>query len=385
MHRSSASHALLSVLALLAWAGCIVACRAAFSPDGKKVIFPYLTRNGNDVEFGVALHDRETGATTKIYSSGKDERIMVPLWTSDGKRIVIVSHVKAGKDRLQVLMLSPGEEAPTKTIDLPESADLVSLFNPPPLLDDRYLFLGGDAVHRLDLETADIAIRKGTKNLCLAERNGKIYYLQAKVGKVVGYEIGTVQDPRGDLTLATLCLIPKADAEEFLPFLAVSRDGGKVALVVRSRQGQTLLVISGKEAPRRIPIERPEETGLLGNLEWSPDEKVLYGASAKQVNGDSFEMGLCEIPLEGGAPRRTRLLTSGAKNKKDSDATLEFFQISLSPDGKTAAALATYLDKIDPSDRALYLIDLASPERKVTKVPVPAPGLKAKKSGDKNP
>jgi hypothetical protein len=51
----------------------------------------------------------------------------------------------------------------------------------------------------------------------------------------------------------------------------------------------------------------------------------------------------------------------------------------------TAAALATYLleNKMDPSDQALYLIDLASPERKVTKVPVPAPGLKAKKLDDK--
>ena len=49
-----------------------------------------------------------------------------------------------------------------------------------------------------------------------------------------------------------------------------------------------------------------------------------------------------------------------------------FFQFDLSPDGKMLAVPATAWAGVSEPDRGLYLVDLASPDRKVTKVPIPA-------------
>jgi hypothetical protein len=58
------------------------------------------------------------------------------------------------------------------------------------------------------------------------------------------------------------------------------------------------------------------------------------------------------------------------------DQVLLGFSVTISPDGKAAAVIGTYghASKIPVPDLGLYLVDLASPERKVTKVPSLASG-----------
>jgi hypothetical protein len=55
-----------------------------------------------------------------------------------------------------------------------------------------------------------------------------------------------------------------------------------------------------------------------------------------------------------------------------------YFQMGLSHDGKTAAVVTTYLmmekeNQNQPENCALALVDLSSPGRKVTRVPIPLP------------
>jgi hypothetical protein len=82
-----------------------------------------------------------------------------------------------------------------------------------------------------------------------------------------------------------------------------------------------------------------------------------------------------EIPL-GAAPVRETTLITAAPSENDSDETC--FQGSVSHDGKTFAVDSTYLACIEPRfkarDCALFFVDLRSPNRKVTKVPIPMPG-----------
>jgi hypothetical protein len=97
-----------------------------------------------------------------------------------------------------------------------------------------------------------------------------------------------------------------------------------------------------------------------------------FRSQAEAATNVSF--GLLEIPLNGGSARRTMLL-SGV-GKRDDDSVL-YFQIGLSNDGKTAAVASTYLagddEEFKADDCALFLIDLADPQRKVTKVRIPLP------------
>ena len=55
------------------------------------------------------------------------------------------------------------------------------------------------------------------------------------------------------------------------------------------------------------------------------------------------------------------------------------FEIALSPDGKTLAAATGCIfakDLENPADAGLFLVDLTSPDRKVTRIAPPALGQK---------
>ncbi|MBI4605756.1 MAG: hypothetical protein HY721_27635 [Planctomycetes bacterium] len=396
MKRSTLRELSFPGAALLAWAACAIACRASFSPDGKKVLFPYMVPLGGDgkedkAELGVALHDRATGKTTsvRVFEAGQ-ESFASPQWTSDGKRIVLVWLEKRGQDHLEVAVLPASGGAAPRGYVLPRSAEGLSLLNPPPLLEDRHLYLGGDAIHRLDLETGDVKTLKVEDDAYLAARGGKVYAFQELKGTEKGYELATLEEPRGEMRLERAVLLPKDEVGEVAPFLGLSADGARVALAATKGERQEVLVIEGKEVKRRVAAD-PKEFGLLGNVEWAPDGKTLYAASAQPLSPavpggqpSAFDLGLCEVPLGGGAPRVTKLVTfRKPQGKKGDDAPLALTQVSLSPDGKTAAFLGTYLDpgSAVEDDRCLYLVDLADPGRKVTRVRPPAAssGKSAKK------
>jgi predicted acyl esterase len=89
-----------------------------------------------------------------------------------------------------------------------------------------------------------------------------------------------------------------------------------------------------------------------------------------------YQLGVLEIPADGGAGRQIPLFR--VTGKEDSDVST--LQVDVSHDGKTLAAASTYLQRssgskaqqrLKPEDVALYFIDLSRPDRKITKVPIP--------------
>ena len=118
----------------------------------------------------------------------------------------------------------------------------------------------------------------------------------------------------------------------------------------------------------------------LGNLVWAADGKTVYAASLRHLaDQDQFELGVTEVSLEQQPLRHIGIL----KITKKEEMALLCFQIVLSPDGKTLAATSAYLNHeehgLANSDRALFLVDMASPRRTVTRVRIPAPPVQPNK------
>ncbi len=84
-------------------------------------------------------------------------------------------------------------------------------------------------------------------------------------------------------------------------------------------------------------------------------------------------LGVLEIPLNETGVRETPIVQLQGAKSEALDGLFLDFAIALSPDGTTLAGTLTYLCKDEPDACGLYLLDLVSPDRKVTKVPLPAP------------
>src|SRR5687767_8665834 len=127
---------LVALLALSLWAAAVIACRAAFSPDGSRVLFPFFDVAGK--QSGVGLHDLRNGKTEVLLSMShaedNDGSPLQPQWTPDGKRAVITWVEKKGRDHLRVMVLPLAAGAPSRHYVLPECKDaIMSFLNPPPL------------------------------------------------------------------------------------------------------------------------------------------------------------------------------------------------------------------------------------------------------------
>src|SRR5512139_264406 len=81
---SSKGSTVLALVAIALLAAYIVACRASFSPDGKKILFMHA--RGADTERGVAVFDIQTGETRAIpvdpeaYAPGN---LITGRWSAD--------------------------------------------------------------------------------------------------------------------------------------------------------------------------------------------------------------------------------------------------------------------------------------------------------------
>ncbi len=110
-------------------------------------------------------------------------------------------------------------------------------------------------------------------------------------------------------------------------------------------------------------------------MQLSPRGDLLYAAFMRRgTKQTDFSFGFLEIPLNGSPCRQTTLIPHSTKSFEHGEAKL--FQITLSHDGKALAVDSTYAAQdqcLYPEDCALFLVDLAHPQRKVTKVPIPQP------------
>lgn len=378
MNRERLLYIVLSIIGIGALTAYLVACRPSWSPDGSKVLFPYL--NAKAKQAGIALYDKNTRKTQSVFSKPADVgTAAAPFswpwaqWDREGKRVIVLWVVaKQSNSELHVHVMRTGVKKPDRTFVLPD----VEIFPGIPLPEaDGGLFVGGDLLTRMDLETGKVQRRKpkGAKGVVLIGHRKQIYYCCEVPPDPKRYEIGTL-DPK-ELSLRPALKLQQEDVGEITPLIGVAKDGSAIAIAGEKEGKYRILIVAGDKLQRTIPLELPSETHTLGNLEWSPDGKTIYAAFAGKVKDqDRCQLGIAEIVVETGALRVTPLLRIRMKNM-DRDVLPIFHQIALSPDGKTIAASPTYFweQLEDEKDSALYLVDLTTPDRKVTKIPPPAP------------
>jgi hypothetical protein len=395
MNTNNTRNAWFGLIGLAALVIYVIAC-TSFSPDGSKVLFP--TFEAKTGHLAIGLYDRQSGKTENVFvagaagQTGEDKEawaLLRPLWSPDGKRALVL--VDADREdengKLSLVVVPLGAKEPVRLIWLPETKGKVAnLITPPPILG-RYMFLGGDPLARLDLESGEVKT-----NYCggayLTAHGGQVYYLAD--GHEDDYVVGKVDAEK--LTLSPIVELKKKDVGALADDLEkqgtislplVSKDGSRVVLVCRDSETNSIVVYRGKELEKRVSWGPKAERVFLGNLEWGPDEQRVYTVYARELKADEplMELGLADIPLNGGPPQRVPLCQVA-----DKQAPLAYFQFALSPDGKTAAVASTYLaqeESFKPADCALFLVDLGSPEHKVNKIPIAVPEALKKKAAEK--
>jgi hypothetical protein len=393
VHERNALKAVLGSLGLVALLLYILACRASWSPDGSRVLFPYY--NPETQEDGVALYDVRTGVVRSIFarphSSSSD---VVVQWESDGSRAIVSSgRSKYSAEINEILLLPLDATRPARQFRLPDGVSMLAA--PYPEVAGK-LYLGGDTLFVADLDTGELRSRKleGAGDIVLFGAGDRVLYFQTKEATgSKGKEKESKLVEIGELDRKSLALRPLFDFR-----LGDLQVGGIEGLVFpashgdrfawtgwsdASEKGNVLVLFTMASLEKVIVPDFAAAQYMLGNLQWSLDGETIYAAVATPVGEeDSIQISVGAIPVAGGPARLFPIVVlEGDRSENDEgDYFMPFYQIALSPDGTTIAVELANLDfdGNNADKRGLYLLDIQSPKPTVRKIPIPpsAAGLK---------
>ncbi|MCK5940785.1 MAG: PD40 domain-containing protein [Planctomycetes bacterium] len=366
----------LAVLTLLAALGWTFACRPAWSPDGKQVVFPCPCED----RIGLARYriGDEQAELLLLEAEGRKAHYSA-CWSDDGRELIVLRGVSAKTALLQVTRRTlDGAASQTFEVETPDDAAHHTIL--PPVVVGNTLLLGGKALIRVDLDTGATETvdelrldGPGTASDITLSRVGDAVHYLARTGKDdgAGWELGQL-DPK-TLARRRLFSSPPACAWQVLPMPAFSPDRSRVALA--AMQGEpadrrsAILVFDAGELLHTIELQG--DNPRVGPVVWAPDGTSLLATLTEDDDGRT-RCSLVETDFAGNAERRTVLLTATAD--RTSGQMLPFsMQPALSPDGSTCALSTAYLPQADPERSGLLLVDLRDRQRKVTRLPFPKP------------
>jgi len=352
----------------------IMACRPAFSPDGSKVLFPYVDADAGTRAIG--LFDRGDGTSRCLLSAvgrrtGYSASLMTAGWTADGKSALVFLAEEQGGEHVRVLLVPLDRNAPLRTYFVPDvKKATASLVIPPPVIG-RHVFLGGKSLVRLDLTTGDIERAAFDAEISPIRQGNRIFYVGERRRPGADFDVGTL-DPE-TLAPTPLLELKKEETGEIMPFIAVSEDGTRIAMAGRDGQNGRILIFEGKKLERFLSPETKTGASTIGNIEMAADGRTVYASFFREVASESsLQFGVLEASVAGDAAREIPLFQVRVdKGKMDQGSPV--FQVALSPDGTTLAATSGLFPMETSEGRALYLVDLKDAGRKVTRIPIPEP------------
>ena len=374
---------MLGIVGLLAWMLYVLACRPSWSPDGSKILFTYYNPEAD--EAGVALYDRNTGETRSIFVEARrngDELIPVQ-WESDGARAIV------WVEERQLLLLPVDSGKPARRFGLPE--DIEWQGTPYPEVGGN-LYLGDETLTRLNLETGEVQSRELEvgHDVVLFQGNNSVFYAkqvdtpenESEEGEGSGdggIEIGELD--LDALTFQPLFELKERDlaahgVKEVHALMELEPSGSRIAMIGQGEDRDFIILCTRAGLQKVVAPEFPVDEYRLGNLQWSPDGKTIYAVVLTPTGKkDETQYSLGEIPVDGGSSRLLPVTLIQDAFPDEVNGPILALQIALSPDGATIATTTGPLDSsaIDREDRALYLVDVQDPGRKVTKVPLPPP------------
>ena len=375
----------LALIGLAALFVCILAC-TSFSPDDKKILYP--TFDPKTRSMGVAVYDRSLRESRILFTSkemlkqGREPQpvMMRSQWLAGGKNVVITwcppGTSKEDENVATFAMLPLEGKEPVRLLHLGGLKDpSFFAYYPLPMVGTRaFVNTESNIITTLDLLTGDTRVRTNSHLLML---------FASPVPGRFGF-VEQVSDERLECGM----LDPETMTKEWRVGLgekkldncscpAAFSPVGKKAVFSPEEGGEPVLQLYEEgQSPKPVSVPVAETEQLeLGQVAFSPDGRSLVVAFASEAEGKTgHSLGIIELPLDGRPPRRT-VLISGAEIEKEK--SLGFFQFGLSHDGKALAVSSVYLAVANKTfraeDCALFIVDLASAERTVAKIPIPLP------------
>lgn len=374
----------LALTGLAALTVYILAC-TSFSPDDRKVLYPAFDPASGGV--GLAVYDRDTKRSDMVLVSSaydldhtntsNEPALVRGQWLADGKNIVVTyaASAKESDEALSVALVPWGVGGITRLLRVAALEKGATAFLNPLCISGKRLFLqvSSHEVARLDLVSGRVVrhdFGDADKEFTIypAPSGDRLFCIEQEKDKKDSTL--TLFNP-DDFSRAPLMAIPEVTGETSA-FAFDSR--GTLAAFMTAYDGTNRLVVIRKDQP---VITRTFDTKgtkwHFGNGCLSPKGEVLWATYQKQdsAKATNASYGLIEVPFSQAPVRETTLIET-ARPTDHGDPLL--FEAAVSHDGKTAAVASTYLAAdLKPADCALFLVDLSSPERKVTKVPIPTP------------
>ena len=356
----------------------VLACATSFSPDDRQVLYPSFDPQSGGT--AVACYDRQTGrseivfaANTADSATNRQPVLLRAEWLPDGKHVLTADAVN--DDGLELLVLPRGVNEPVRRFSLPKADEAAGSLEFPFAVAGSQLFLNGNGHNpaRLDLVTGELTPGEKATNemFVLPAPDGKSLVALRDLKDDRGTEFGTF-DPQ-TMEFKSLGRTGTNTADGTLP-LFNPVDGRVMTICKTGEQLQLQVTKNGKTEFARALEHRGGKLEIGPFLAIARDGQTLLAAYCAELAATTnAEYGLLEIPLHSEPLRFTRLLTAG----RNGDSDLILAQPSLSHDGKTWAVATAFLylqnESLAPEDCALFLVDLSTPNRPVTKVPIHVP------------
>src|SRR5215510_8840489 len=350
MKRKQWIYLLTGCAGLVGWLLFVLACTGwpAWSPDSRRILFPYLNPDSKDS--GIALYDRTAGTVVPVFRElAPESNAPLPYaqFTQDGKQIVVLLFDPGEGDPADEVFLLPVEGKKTlRRFMLPHSKQ----FSFPPFPEyGNQLFLGLSYIARVNLKTGEVETRelKGGKGIHLIPDGERIWYvmydLEREGREGDGFQVGEMS--RNDLGLKSLFELWDTDMNSRgitrVSILGLTPIPGGLGLATSGRMGDdpALVFFNRAGLDRVVTPQFPGKGYRLGRLAWSADGKTIYTtAVAPGKTAGAAEFSVAEIPVSGGPVRLTWIAhLTQASSEKDLESFEPFLAVSLSPDGHTLA------------------------------------------------
>lgn len=385
MEKKKLLYALAGLGGVAAWLLFLLACSGwpAWSPDGAKALFPYVQPGSK--EAGIALYDRPSGTVKSFFrfqtADSGDNTMPFAQFSRDGKKAVVTMEWDHGRSA-EALVMSVTGAAPVEHYILPASKE-ISL--PPYPEVGGSLYMGFNYIARLNLHTGAVETRKLVEGegIHLIPAGDRILFLVYDINRPgredKGMQVGELNP--ADLTLKPFFEFWESDQQkrgitELNAYSLVPEPGGPRLLTSGKVGEKAVLLLFGKSGlEQTIEPAFPVEGCRIFGVAWSADRKTAYAATSVPGKETSrTDLALAEIPLAGGPVRLTTMAHLN-RSAKASDLPGIYLQVSLSPDGHTSATTTGFVPPeylAAPEDRGLFLVNLADPARKVTRLAPPA-------------
>jgi phosphate transport system substrate-binding protein len=357
---------LLAVAAIAVLAG-IFACRPAWSPDSKRLLFSAVDEGGRLV----ACYDRASGKVERLYVPPTRHQFVNAMWSEDGQRAVILSGSgRSNPVTVAVAQLAvPATEPKVVQTVVTDTGALDGDALVAAIVVKGYLFFSTDSIMRVNLATGETTITKGGRGERLAVvRCGEgLGYVQHQISKNTAvrgdWEVGQL-DPE-TLQRSPLLRSKSFPDMDLQPRPAFSLDLERIALP--TADGNALVVFREGKVEWTMALG-PKLQVQVNDIQWARHGGSLYASLCRMREQGGLTWSLFESTIGGSVQREVKLFASELPNMLDNaDRRLG---LAISPDGKVAALTTAYVP-LALADHGLYLVDLTKGKRKVTKLPFP--------------